>query len=344
MYQCGNSIPVAFDYTNPTGEIEYLRDTSPKDATWDKQRDFADRMAEAVQSAGYERYAERVRNCALSLYFGMKVDANTGEISLKLTNASFCHWRWCPVCAWRRSLINKAIFMAATKGLEEQYPTARWLMLTLTVRNCEITDLRETIQGMNRAWSRFIKRQEFQVVQGWTRACEITRSEDDKAHPHFHCLLMVPASYFGKSYVKTATWAKIWGECLKVDYTPIVDVRTAKPKLEQDIHTKQLIQSKPPLLAVVAEALKYSTKFTDIIDAPPNWLAEFIKQTSGLKLLTSGGILNGIFKQQKPDEGEGEDLIHTKEDEEPEDGSHDKVKVRFDWYKPKKKYGRKRHS
>ena len=39
-----------------------------------------------------------------------------------------------------------ARFYAALPEVQAQHPKARWLFLTLTVRNCPISDLRETLR------------------------------------------------------------------------------------------------------------------------------------------------------------------------------------------------------
>ncbi len=337
MSYCANTLPAPIPADK---RVEYLSDVSPKDHAWDDHRAFADRMQAVVEQAGYPKYAERVRKCAQALFFEMRAATATGEIGYKLTSADFCHWRHCPACQWRRSLRNKAIFMAQLPTIKEQYPKARWIMLTLTVRNCHVSDLRETIQGMNKAWGRLVKRPEFSIVDGWIRSVEVTRGEDGSAHPHYHCLLMVPPKYFdGKNYVKTERWVQVWRECLQVDYSPVCDVRIVRPKMVKDETTGQLVQSKGALAAAAAEVLKYSTKGQDLIDGGPDWMAEFIEQVRGLKFLTSGGALKGIFKRTKRETDD--DLIHVDGDE-PEPTEAKLGKVRFDWMTQAKRYGRKR--
>ncbi|MCE4093435.1 protein rep, partial [Klebsiella pneumoniae] len=81
------------------------------------------------------------------------------------------------------------------------YPDSRWMFLTLTVRNCAIGELGDTLSRMNTAFQRLKDRK----VQGWIRTTEVTRGSDGSAHPHFHTLMMVPPGMLnGKSYVKHA--------------------------------------------------------------------------------------------------------------------------------------------
>lgn len=318
-----------------TPGYEFLSDRSERDRIWDERRSFADAMAAALRSAGLQRPHERVRDCAEALFFALTPDEETGEISLKLRSAAFCHYRHCPICQWRRSLKSKALFLQRIPSIEAETPAARWLMLTLTVRNCRISDLRATIGEINDAWRRLIKRTDFDSVLGWVRALEVTRGQDGSAHPHVHALLMVKPSYFSHGYIPTERWAKIWRECLRADYDPICDARAVRPKVVKG-EDGQLVQSKAPLQAAAAEVLKYSTKGSDLLAGGPEWLAEYVHQMHGVKALTSGGVLKGIFKDEPV-----EDLVHVEGDEAAID-SPDAPILRYDWRRRVRRYARKR--
>ncbi|WP_257640988.1 protein rep, partial [Acetobacter okinawensis] len=179
---------------------------------WDDHRArAADVQAIYSELSEFERLAERIGACSGVLRFGQIPDPETGEMRLRLREAQFCRVRHCPVCQWRRSLMWQARFFQALPDLVEAHKEARWLFLTLTVRNCPVEALRPVLRDMNTAWGRLVKRPEFQQVQGWIRTTEVTRGRDGSAHPHFHALLMVPPSYFqGKYYVKQARWVELW--------------------------------------------------------------------------------------------------------------------------------------
>lgn len=112
----------------------------------------------------------------------------------------------------------QARFYQALPDLVRAYPKARWLFLTLTVRNCEVSELSVTLKVMNEAWQRLVKREEFKPVQGWLRTTEVTRGKDRSAHPHFHVLLMVPPSMLsGVNYIKQPRWVELWQEALRAN-------------------------------------------------------------------------------------------------------------------------------
>jgi hypothetical protein len=50
------------------------------------------------------------------------------------------------------------------------------------------------------------------------------------AHPHMHILLLVPPSYFHKTYVSQRSWQSQWRDAAQLDYDPIIDVRRAYAK------------------------------------------------------------------------------------------------------------------
>jgi len=219
----------------------------------------------------------------------------------------------------------QARFLTALPAIEQAYPTARWLFLTLTVRNCPITDLRSTIQWMNKAWHRLVQRPEFGPVLGWIRTTEVTKGRDGGAHPHFHVLMMVRPSYFSsKYYVTQARWTELWQECARLDYVPVVHVQAVKPKSP--------ISNDSPLRRAVSETLKYAVKPEDMMDR--EWLLELTKQVHRLRFIASGGALKDILRETEESDA---DLMLADDGEgggEPE--------LFFDWRREIKRYA-KRH-
>jgi plasmid rolling circle replication initiator protein Rep len=219
----------------------------------------------------------------------------------------------------------QARFLKALPTIEQAYPSARWVFLTLTVRNCPITDLRSTLQDMNKAWQRLIKRPEFASnVQGWIRTTEVTRGRDDSAHPHFHVLMMVKPGYFaGKNYVKQSRWTEVWRECAKLDYTPIVDIRLVKQKPGAS-------GCKSPLRHAVAETLKYAVKPSDMRD---DWLIELTRQVHKLRFFASGGALKNVLREVEETE---HDLLLA--DDPADANAASEPSLFFDWQRHIKRY------
>ena len=332
------TIPTENDSCNSPRDprLEFLSDSSPDDRSADDHKAWAETMSAALLAANLPKEAARVRDCAEALFFRLLSDDN-GEIHFKLHSAPYCHYRHCPICQWRRSLRNKAIVMSALPAILEKHPTARFAMLTLTVRNCHLSELRQTVATMNKGWKRLVERDGWPAV-GWIRAVEVTRGQDGSAHPHFHALLMVPSTYFsGSAYIPTREWVQLWRQAMRLDYDPVCDIRQVKAKVSAETTPEGTDGRLLAVQSAVSEVAKYATKAADLLAGGPEWLAEYVAQVRGLKFLTSGGVLKGIFRDQRPEQ---EDLVHVG-GEEGEDGTV-VDRLAFHWRTSRKRYARKR--
>ena len=293
-----------------------LSDLSERDKCWDRHRGNSDKVANYYREIEeFEKYAERIDFCSQLLDFYLVVEEQ--EYRLKLSMARFCRVRHCPVCQYRRSFMWKARAYKILPSVVEAHPGYRWLFLTLTVRNCEITELRNTLQWMNKSWQRMIQRKKFFAV-GWIRSTEVTRGKNGSAHPHFHCLLLVRPSYFGKSYMKQKEWVEMWRSCLRIDYAPVVDIRAIKRG-----HSPN---------ELVPEILKYTVKESDLV-ADREWFLELTRQMYKMRTVATGGVLKQYLKQL---EQEPEDLIgrdETKTENEISEGH-----LIFKWKSEDRKY------
>lgn len=308
-----------------------LSEYSPKDKPWDTHRAQADKI-EAIyrRYPEFRKHARRIAECAMwLLYAWVNLD---DESVFKLRKAKFCRVRTCPVCQWRRCLMWLARFFQALPGIVEQYPKSRWVFLTLTVRNPEVENLGETLQDMNKAWNRLRGRKEFRVVQGWLRSTEVTRNEKyGTAHPHFHCLLMVPPSYFTHNYIKHDRWVELWQSCLKVGYPPDVDIRAVKtPTDDPEAAAKALTKG-------VTETLKYSIKPSDMVK-DEEWFIEFSRQIHRKRFLATGGALKDILKQ---DQESDDDLALKNDDEDEGETDPDESWKGFAYSRPDQFYRRR---
>lgn len=317
-------------------ELQNLADYSPADKTWDEHRSISDDVGGIyLRAAGFERYGERVEGCSGILRFGWSTNEETGETRLRLRDARFCRVRHCPTCQWRRSLMWQARFYQSLPKIVAEYPDARWLFLTLTVRNCPITELGDTLTVMNAAFQRLKDRKEFRGVLGWVRTTEVTRGKDGSAHPHFHTLLMVsPSMLSGDGYVKHARWVELWRDCLRVEYDPNVDIRVVKsrkPKDGESLPCSVVDQ----LRGVVVETLKYSTKPADML-VDPEWFLELTRQVHKRRFVATSGVLKDVLQLERET---NEDLIMA---DGMAEGADDGSRLAFSWRAVAKKYRRDR--
>jgi plasmid rolling circle replication initiator protein Rep len=306
---------------------EFLSECSPRDKPWDGHRADADQIsAMYATDSEFQNLAGRVAVCSLLLGFAWAPDRlDPNALTLKLREARFCRVRHCPICQWRRCLMWLARFHEALPRVVAQHPTARFVFLTLTQRNVPVGELRSTLRAMNKGWERLAQRKSFDdVVLGWVRTTEVTRGDKRSAHPHFHVLLMVSSNYFTKRYVTQAEWAEMWRKALRVDYTPVVDIRAVK----------QAALPESGILKAARETLKYSVKPTDM-KADVGWLLEITRQLRKLRFIASGGALKGVLR---PGEETEKDLLLLR-DANPGDG---KASVFFNWQPVPRRYRRAR--
>ena len=195
---CINSTPK----TNQNTSLDVpLASYSPKDAKWDTQRGMVQQMSDFLYEVQrFERWAERMDGCTRTLAFGEVIDMDTGEVNPKLVNTFFCHCRHCQLCDGRKALVRMGRFKDELPKIEAEHPKARWILLTLTVPNPPVNELRATLGRMNKAWQRLSQRKAFKPVLGWIRATEVTQEDEKKggrpdyAHP-FSLLVASAAKY-----------------------------------------------------------------------------------------------------------------------------------------------------
>lgn len=322
----------AIDYSSlVTGKQShpvFLSDLSPDDKPWDTHKSENEAMQQLLlgaEGADIERIRERLKGCGPWLIFNHTVPDERGR-TFKLYQASFCRVRTCPFCQWRRSMMYTARILEALPGIMERYPTMRILHLTLTVKNVGITELRATIDELNKGWRRLTKRKEVsQIVRGYIKSIEVTRSKiDGSAHPHIHALLFVPGYYFERKeyYIIKDKWIELWKNCFRADYDPSIKIQACREAQGTE--------------KIVREVVKYSTKPQDLLQ-DSEWLVSYIRQVHKLRFFSTGGIVKEMLGEL---EQENEDLVHVGEEEAAADNDI-LAQSWFDWKKEVARYQHK---
>ena len=294
-----------------------LSELSPRDRSWDKHRHSADLVADLYRgNMTFDTYAQRMDFCAQILDFKLVPDLDLDELQLKLSAAHFCRVPQCPVCQSRRSLMWKARALRALPLVVRDYPNHRWLFLTLTQKNCSVSELREIVLRMNKSFVRLTKLKRW-VVKGWIKSLEITRGEDGSAHPHFHCLLMVSSTYFKSNYLNYDQWSELWQRAARLDYKPQVSIRA-------------VAKNRDPAI-LIPEILKYSVKESDLYKSR-EFLLGITEQLYKVRRVAVGGVLRSYMKKL---EEEPENLIGKNEENMTEvNEGH----LYFQWKYQEKKY------
>ncbi len=230
----------------------------------------------------------------------------------KLDKMYTCKDRFCPFCNWRRA---RKLAIQSYEVLEaiQQDKKVRYLFVTLTVKNCPIEQLSDTISYMNKSFERMFRWQRLKKsVLGWSRILEYPPQKTDSkmVHPHYHCLIAVPTTYFGRDkslYIKQSEWQSLWQKALKVDYAPSVDVRRIRANNGVD-----------PIAKAVAEFAKYPLKSIDIKKLSVEQFQELVYQMKRKRAVAFGGILKEYRKKLMLDDVEDGDLIYSDKVQEEE--------------------------
>lgn len=284
-------------------------------------------LAESYYRLNMINKYEAVYHCGSMLKFHVCPNGHQQN----LTWANFCRVRLCPMCAWRRSLVVYHQAYEIARIASENVPV-KWLFLTLTCRNVIGDDLTDQLTHLMKSFDRMFKRKRVKdVVLGYFRALEVTHNNKNNTyHPHFHVMLAVKPSYFKhkNKYIKHVDWVCLWQDCLRVEYTPIVDIRVAKSRNKEreqkvitrlgiEIDDKGNVNEVPASL--VAEVAKYTVKSNDyIIIDDEEYTDEIVnildKSLAHRRLFAYGGILKDVFEYQKMKDVESDevDLLNIK--------------------------------
>lgn len=296
-------------------KLQKLSNRSKKDRKWDRRKaentQLEDIFEQAINDSSkcksinqrFKNYPKRLFECARRLWFADRADIESGEEVLKLAKAEFCRIRHCPICQSRLSMKWVAKFHQIMPELMKKHSDTQFILLTLTVPNCEVTDLKKTLQLMNTAWNRMSNRAFFKKqILGFIRATEVTRNPvNNTAHPHFHVLLHVRNSYFnGRNLVTRNQWLDYWRSAMRDPSITQVDVRKVR---ESKKKTKE-----ENLVHGALEVVKYATKH-DNITAHTEFFLEYAIQVDRLRFMATGGTLKEMMADIERD-----DLVHIDEE------------------------------
>ncbi|MBS8095509.1 protein rep, partial [Streptococcus suis] len=194
----------------------------------------------------------------------------------------------------------------------KRYPKGRFLFLTLTIKNVSGKELNKTLSKMTEGFRRLMMYKKVDKnILGYLRATEVTYStEHENYHPHLHVLLFVKSSYFknSDSYLTQEEWTKLWAKAMKLDYTPVVDIRTVKA------HKRKTLKS------AIIETAKYPVKPFDVDTEEVTLFSEMDKDritedlTNGLyrkRQIGFGKLFKEIKAELELDDIEDGNLIQT---------------------------------
>lgn len=245
-------------------------------AQWDLVRREASSVAwmySGHENEKVRRWGARISTCAQQLTYEW-LRCSDKQWRRRLRSARLCRVRTCPICRWRRSLKLKADTLDTVRSILHQRPTLRCVLLTLTVRNPQLTDLRDSLQLITRAWSKLTRRVVFRGVVGWIRSLEVTPGTiPGHAHPHLHALLLVDETWSAEDLrLSREIWCEEWREVCGLNYIPVCDVRPVASE------------------GGIIEVLKYTVKPGDgSMDS--SWLPAVALALDRVRVFAAGGLI-----------------------------------------------------
>ena len=180
----------------------------------------------------------------------------------------WCDERCCPVCNYYKS---RSLFSRVYNYVREN-SDKNYVFLTLTVPNVPMSELRDTVKRMNRAFGRMFRIQDkksktFPMFSGYIRRLEVTYNIDSDSksyrtfHPHLHVLLECKPEYkpHSKCFYHTSEIVKDWryymeDESISEKAQKIKRIRPLGSYDSED-------QYRAALADRVAEVAKYPMKF-----------------------------------------------------------------------------------
>lgn len=279
-----------------------------KDRNWKGRKLQNIEYAKRLEILGYKAFSN-VYQCAEVLKF-RELDGN-----LKLHQAWFCKSRLCPICNWRRSMKYSTQLAKIVDLAIARKPKAKFLFLTLTVKNVDGVDLKNSLKDLSKSFKRLFERKKIkQSVIGYFKAVEVTYNDKtDTFHPHIHVLLMVNAGYFKKKelYITQEEWKNMWKQSAKLDYMPIVDIRKVQPNNKF---------GEKSIRSAIVETAKYPVKPIEILSDDEEtklkitkFLLEGMKQ---MRLVSYGALFKELKKELHLDDVENGDLVHIDDENE----------------------------
>lgn len=211
------------------------------------------------------------------------------------------------MCNWRRSMKYSYQTARIVDEAIAQEPKGRFLFLTLTVKNVPGAELNDTISSLTKSFDRLFKRAKVQKnLIGYLRSVEVTHNENENTyHPHIHVLIMVKSSYFKTKldYISQKEWGELWAQSLKVNYIPMVDIRSVK-------------ENGKGLKGAILETAKYPTKPIKLDIENKQVVDDLYNGLYRKRQLGYGGLFKEIKKRLQLDDAENGNLVQTSDEKD----------------------------
>ena len=255
------------------------------------QRDGKDEEAliERVRAETYRRRGWRMKECSRFINLSVCPDCGRSIAS----SATLCRDRVCPTCAWRLSAKQSAE-MVQTLAFINDIEDYDALFLTLTVRNCDESQLSPTLDMMSKAWNKMLsRRKNRELIKGTARSVEVTYNAKAKTfHPHYHIIMLIEKDSRDIDKL-SAYFNHEWQTAANITYQPITDLRRIENSTLLEYDKKDAEFYKKAIL----ETFKYTIKDDSLADMPLSSFRYYVDGIQGKRLVAYTGIIKEARKQ-----------------------------------------------
>lgn len=255
---------------------------------WAEHKEMSLRVARKMMRIGYERRGWRMAECATQLIYNYCPDCD----SYTVARTNLCRDRFCPTCNWRLSLQRYVNMTRITDKLADEYSTANYSFVTLTVRNCMPHELSDTMTRMYEAWNRLLQRKimkdDFAGAAGWAKSIEVTYNPNTHTlHPHYHVLVV------WRRHDRSEGMIKGWlDSCEKSGLEAVLTAQNS-----QSIHRKN--NAGDSMASAICETFKYAIKSKQLDEMPYKEFKMLVDEIGGKRLVAFGGIIKDIAARIK---------------------------------------------
>lgn len=238
--------------------------------------------------------ASRMSRCADYFYIHRIYDISSG-VEKDLYMSRYCRLSYCPICGQRRcnEWVRRFSDILPLIG-DEKHKKYKFLFLTISPRNCRMSELKKEIDKMNFAWGKLIKthsfRKAFKNGGGWVRVIEAKPGKcygenwtPESTNLHIHALLYVPVN-FKCDAKEQREWATLWRRSMKLDHCPEINIGRRKGNANK--------------FKEALKILRYMTKPIKLEKVNPVWAREYVIQIRGHRLITTGGIIRKTLRKK----------------------------------------------
>lgn len=262
---------------------------------WAEKKIKSKKIALKLRQIGEEKRSKRMYFCADVLEYTHCPDCNSWHIK----RANLCRDRFCPTCSWRLALQRFGEMQKLLSVISERDGKSikGWSLVTLTVKNCKLDKLSETMENMSEAWKLVVNQRKLKpCFYGWAKSTELTLNERTReVHPHYHVLI---AWYDNAEELLIHKWIHA---CLKKGLKVDIKAQNAQQVnyWKGNETPVEHCDSKVPedFTKAILETFKYSVKGSDLESMSLKEFKAVVQQYARKRLISYGGKIKEYVKE-----------------------------------------------